>query len=91
VAWSRPGALTATVNWYRALLKKPMPENLPRIEAPVLVIWGLDDKFGAASGAEASLALCNNATTLFIEGATHWVQHEEPERVNTALIEFLRD
>ena len=57
---------------------------------PVLVIWGLDDKFGEVSGAEASLALCERGETLFIEGATHWVHHEEPARVNAALIEFLR-
>lgn len=89
-AWSQPGALTAMVNWYRALLKKPMPERLPPIKAPVLVIWGLDDKFGAVSGAEASLALCANGSKLFIEGATHWVQHEEAEQVNAALIGFLQ-
>lgn len=89
-AWSHPGALTAMVNWYRALLKKRMPEALPWIKAPALVIWGLDDQFGAVSGAEASLALCEKGRKLFIEGATHWVHHEEPGRVNAALIEFLR-
>ena len=26
----------------------------------------------------------------WIEGATHWVQHEEPERVNRLLIDSLR-
>jgi pimeloyl-ACP methyl ester carboxylesterase len=90
VAWSRPGAVTAMVNWYRALLKKRMPEGLPRIEMPVLLIWGLDDRFGSVSGAEASLALCGDARKLFIDGATHWVQHEEPARINAALIDFLR-
>lgn len=89
-AWSQPGAVTAMVNWYRALLKKRMPQSLPRIELPVLLVWGLEDKFGAVSSAEASLALCDHAERLFIEGATHWVQHEEPERVNAALLAFLR-
>ncbi len=90
-AWSRPGALTATVNWYRALLRKRMPESLPWIKCPVLMIWGLEDRFGEKSTAEASLALCENGCALFVEGATHWVHHEEPARVNAALIEFLRD
>lgn len=89
-AWSQPGALTATVNWYRALLKKKMPKDLPWIRIPVLVIWGLEDRFGEKSGAEASLALCENGKSLFVEGATHWVQHEEPALVNAALIDFLK-
>jgi pimeloyl-ACP methyl ester carboxylesterase len=89
-AWAQPGALTGMVNWYRALLKKRMPDALPWIGMPVLVIWGLDDKFGEVSGAEASLALCERGEKLFIEGATHWVHHEEPARVNAALIAFMR-
>lgn len=89
-AWSQPGELTATVNWYRALLRKRMPEILPWIRIPVLVIWGVEDRFGEKSMAEASLALCENGRPLFVEGATHWVQHEEPAPVNAALIDFLR-
>jgi pimeloyl-ACP methyl ester carboxylesterase len=89
-AWAQPGALTAMVNWYRALLKKRMPAALPWIKMPMLLIWGLDDKFGEVSGAEASLALCECGEKLLIEGATHWVHHEEPARVNAALIAFLR-
>jgi pimeloyl-ACP methyl ester carboxylesterase len=89
LAWSRPGAMTAMVNWYRALLKKKMSDALPRIETPALLIWGVKDKFGSVSGAEASLALCGKGRALFIDDATHWVQHEEADRVNAALIEFL--
>lgn len=89
-AWSRPGALTATVNWYRALLKKPMSQDLPRIGVPVLIVWGTGDKFGERSGAEASLALCENGRLRFVEGATHWVHHEEPDLVNMELVGFLR-
>lgn len=89
-AWSRPGALTATVNWYRALLKKPMSQDLPRIGVPVLIVWGTGDKFGEKSGAEASLALCVNGRLRLVEGATHWVHHEEPDLVNMELVGFLR-
>ncbi|KAB7741252.1 alpha/beta fold hydrolase [Parvibaculum sedimenti] len=90
-AWSQPGALTATVNWYRALLKKRMPEALPWIKTPLLLIWGVEDRFGERSGGEASLALCENGRSLFVESATHWVHHEKPALVNASLIEFLRD
>ncbi len=89
-AWSQPGALTATVNWYRALLKKRMPGALPWIKTPLLLIWGVEDRFGEKSAGEASLALCENGRSIFVESATHWVHHEKPALVNATLIEFLR-
>ena len=40
--------------------------------------------------AEPSLALCDQGRLERIPEATHWVQLEEPERVNRLLVEFLR-
>ena len=33
--------------------------------------------------------MCDRGEAFHIPGATHWVQHEEAERVNRLLIEFL--
>ena len=87
-AWSQPGALTAMLNWYRALPFKP-DMNDPGISPPTLVIWGARDRFLEKGLAEASLALCRSGDVVWIDNATHWVQHEEPERVNAALVGFL--
>ena len=38
---------------------------------------------------EPSLELCDNGRLVVLEEATHWVQHEEPERVNTLILEHL--
>lgn len=89
-AWSQPGALTAMVNWYRALLRKQFPATASRIDVETLLLWGVDDKFGERSVAEDSIRLCRRGEAVFIEDATHWVHHEQPERVNQALVEFLR-
>jgi pimeloyl-ACP methyl ester carboxylesterase len=89
-AWSQPGALTAMLNWYRAILQaRPEPLSSPRIVVPTLLIWGAQDAFLGREMAQPSIELCRNGRLVFIEEATHWVQHEEPERVNALLIGFL--
>ena len=88
--WSEPGAITSMVDWYRAALRHPPgPTAEPRVRVPTLMIWGTDDHFIERGVAEASLALCDSARLEWIEGATHWVQHEEPDRVNLLLFDFL--
>ena len=88
-AWSQPGALTTMLNWYRALPFRPAMKD-PAVRAPTLVIWGTRDRFLEKGLAEASLALCRSGSVRWIESATHWVQHEEPDAVNAAMVEFLK-
>lgn len=86
-AWSHPGALTAMLNYYRALRQRP--KDLPaRIRAPTLLIWGERDRFLDRALAEASLKLCDSPIALFLPTATHWVHLEEPETVNSAIATF---
>ena len=40
--------------------------------------------------AQASVQECDRGRVVYLEEASHWVQHEEPERVNRLLIDFLR-
>jgi pimeloyl-ACP methyl ester carboxylesterase len=90
-AWAMPGALSGMINYYRALLAKDMPlDAMPRVPVPTRIIWGKRDKFGLPSLAEASLRLCDHGELVYLDDATHWVQHDEPARVNELLGEFLR-
>lgn len=89
-AWSQPGAITAMLNWYRAALRRKLKRvTSPRITIPVLLIWGTRDRFLGRELAQASIDLCDNGKSVFIETATHWLQHEEPERVNELLLKFM--
>ena len=82
-AWSQPGAFTAMVNWYRAALQKPPSQRSSiRVTVPTLLIWGIRDQFLKREMAQPSIDLCDNGRIVFFENATHWVQHEEAERVN---------
>ncbi|WP_304056865.1 alpha/beta fold hydrolase [Nitrosomonas communis] len=89
-AWSQPKAYRSMLNWYRALIQKPptLPAN-PRITVPTLLIWGAQDRFLGRELAQPSIDLCDDGRLIFIEEATHWVQHEEAEQVNELIAIFL--
>ena len=91
-AWSRSGAVRAMLNWYRAGLRYPPPKRPPeRIETPTLLIWGEKD---TALGTELCEPIARPCTDIRVErlpDASHWVQHEEPERVNGLLLGFLSE
>jgi pimeloyl-ACP methyl ester carboxylesterase len=88
-AWSQPGALRSMVHWYRAAIRHPAFGSLRPVEPQALVLWGLDDHFLGPELAAKSLACCRDGRLETFETATHWLHHEEPDRVNRRLIEFL--
>jgi len=89
-AWAQPGALHAAINYYRAVLKKPLlPPSEYRVACPTLVIWGKRDAYASPALPEASTRLCSEGRIEYLEGSTHWVQHDEPARVNRLIAEFL--
>ena len=90
-AWSQPKAYTSMLNWYRAVLRKPLAAPATRrIKVPTLLIWGAQDRFLGREMAQPSVDLCDDGRLVFIEDATHWVQHEEADQVNKLIGEFLR-
>jgi pimeloyl-ACP methyl ester carboxylesterase len=87
-AWARPGALTGMLNWYRALRHRPsMPD--PQVNAPTLLLWGVQDRFLEQGLAEESLRLCRAGRPVWFERATHWLHLEEPDEVGDEIVEFL--
>jgi len=89
-AWAQPGAVTAMLNWYRALRRR-RPAPARRVAVPTLILWGDKDAFLQPGLADAALALCDDGRLVRFPDATHWLQHEEAERVNRALVRFLRE
>jgi len=90
-AWSQRRAFTSMVHWYRALFKQPPAAPVQRrISVPTLLIWGARDRFLGREMAQPSIDLCRDGRLVFVEEATHWVHHEEPDRVNALIDGFLR-
>ena len=90
----RPGALTAALNWYRANVH---PRNglqssgpLPPVQADTLGIWSTGDAYLLEHGMKGS---GEHVAGMWryerVEGASHWLQLDAPERVNELLIDFL--
>jgi epoxide hydrolase 4 len=87
-AWAQPGAVTAMINWYRALMRNPSSFGVEHVAVPTRILWGKKDAFLLPSLASASQRRCTRSEVVWFEGATHWLHLEEPDAVNSALIEF---
>lgn len=85
-AWDQPGAFTAMLNWYRAMLRHP-PASAPKgkVQVPTHIVWGQKDRALGSELAEASAQFCQKAQVSLLPGASHWVHHERVEAVNDIL------
>jgi pimeloyl-ACP methyl ester carboxylesterase len=99
--WSRPGALSAMLNWYRASrMVVPQPgitvdvpdlvlRAFPKIKIPVRVIWGLEDKALLRVQLEGIGEVAEDVEVFPLKGVGHFAPWQAPERVAEALGPFL--
>ncbi|MGY1838328.1 MULTISPECIES: alpha/beta fold hydrolase [unclassified Modestobacter] len=82
---SAPGALTAALNWYRAMDART---RVDPVEVPTTFVWSDGD---VAIGRTAAEACADQVTGdyRFVElpGITHWVPEQAPEALAGAIIE----
>ncbi len=86
---SRPGRLTAALNYYRANLSIVLPKDYPKLEVPVLGIWSSEDAFLIEKQMLDSKEFVSHMQYKRIDGANHWLQLDAPEKLNSILIEYL--
>jgi pimeloyl-ACP methyl ester carboxylesterase len=91
-AWSQPGASTGMINYYRSSVRqnqKKAEAALRPLKAPTLVIWGERDGYLGPELAEPEHDdVPNLARVERLPDASHWVHHDEAERVTQLLIDF---
>ncbi|MGI5256420.1 alpha/beta fold hydrolase [Streptomyces angustmyceticus] len=86
---SAPGALTATLNWYRA------PESVisvpaGRITVPTLFLWGSEDTALGRLAAESTGEWVDGPYRFeALEGASHWLPEEVPDVVTPPILDHL--
>jgi pimeloyl-ACP methyl ester carboxylesterase len=89
-AWSQPGSLTGMINWYRAAARHRGRFPDSQVHVPTRILWGEQDAFLLSAMAHDSLRYCDNAELHTFANSTHWLQHEEPQRVSELLIHFFQ-
>jgi len=90
-AFAQPGAISAMINWYRATMqiKNQRPKD-PMIYVPTLILWGVKDVALVPEMADQSMEYCKQGRLIKFEDATHWIQHEESEKVNSLINEHFK-
>src|SRR5215217_2443374 len=82
---SAPGALTAALNWYRAMSSGP---KVDAVDVPTTYVWSDGDVAVGRTAAEA----CANYVTgdyRFVElpGVTHWIPEQAPDQLSAAILD----
>ncbi|NNC73382.1 MAG: alpha/beta fold hydrolase [Sphingomonadaceae bacterium] len=87
----RPGAMTAMVNYYRALLRHRDSIDLGdgKVDTPTLMIWGEEDSALNIRCTEGTEEWVSDLELHRLPGVSHWVQQEAPERINEILEDWL--
>lgn len=84
-----PEALTAALNWYRAIDPSTLA-GTGGVTVPTMVVWGDEDP---AIGREAVEACARHVTGPYrlevFEGAGHWLPEEQADELNRVLLDHL--
>jgi pimeloyl-ACP methyl ester carboxylesterase len=91
---SRPGRLTAGLNYYRANLsaddKWRKLRTDARVTAPTQLLWGDQDPALGRVQAESTADYVTGDYRLeVLEGAGHWLQFERPDEVTRSMVKLL--
>jgi pimeloyl-ACP methyl ester carboxylesterase len=99
--WSRPGALTAMLNWYRssqvvvpeigedAAMPAWVERGVPKLHMPVRVIWGLEDKALLPIQLVGIGEVGDDVEVFTLKGVSHFAPWEAPDQVAAVLAPFL--
>jgi pimeloyl-ACP methyl ester carboxylesterase len=86
---TQPGAMTAALNWYRAL-DREVVERMGPITTPTLFAWSTEDPaLGRAAAEETATHVEGPYRFQVLEGVGHFVPEEAPAEINRLLLEHL--
>jgi len=89
---SRPGRLTAAINWYRANIRKITATTvIPHVSIPVMGVWSAEDLALAEDQMINSAHYVDNTFRYErLDGCGHWIPLDMPETATALLLDFIR-
>ena len=91
-AWGQPGAMTATLNWYRANASEKglaKPDSPLMVTVPTLVMWGMEDTALLSGNLVGLDEYVSDLEIIEYPTATHWIMHEEPDAIAADILSFV--
>lgn len=93
---SRPGALTAGLNWYRANIRPDMfveteIPNGPRVQCPTMGVWSSGDAFLGEAQMTGSQAYVDGPWRYERVEGHHWIPAVAGDPVSPLLVDFFAD
>ena len=91
----QPGALTAMINYYRALVmgggaRRQRSLGYPKLDTKTLLVWGEQDSALDLTTLEGTEEFVPDLELHRLPNASHWVQQDAPDQVNEILRKWLR-
>jgi pimeloyl-ACP methyl ester carboxylesterase len=89
------GALTAMVNYYRAVLRgggalRQRRLGYPTVPVPTLVIWGIQDQALVSQNLDGLKEFVDDLTVVTVTDAGHFVHEDKPEQVTRDMLMWLQ-
>ncbi len=88
-ALTEPGALSAALNWYRAMDGKAL-RDLPPVAVPTLYVWSTGDPAVGRMAAEATAEWVHGPYSFeVLEHVSHWIPEMAPAELSALLLRHL--
>jgi len=85
----QPGALTAALNWYRAM-QPGLVGDIGPITLPTMFVWSTNDIALGREGAEATAQYVDGPYRFeVLEGISHWIPEQAGDDLNRLLLDHL--
>lgn len=82
---SQPGALTAAMNWYRAMTRAF--GDVPPVRVPTTYVWSTaDPALGPAAAKRCAEFVDAPYRFVVLDGASHWIPEEHPDALADAIL-----
>lgn len=88
---SEPGALTAMLNWYRAMGRHDA-DDLPPVSVPTTYVWSTEDMaIGQAAAQRCGENVDGAYRFVILDGISHWIPEHAPQQLTAAILDQMAD